>query len=185
MLYVWLVCLVVCVFVLSRITNSKINVFGGGFILSIFIMIAVYTFTGGAKEQATKEIKRQAQAKIEAAKAKEARRAAAEKKKAEEYEKCKTDSICWGNKHSLAATYKCQDAVERFAKYDFKWTDGVLGSKLTKVRWKNKDELTLTYSGDKIQFQNGFGAWQNMIYKCGYDPTNDKLLSVDVKPGRF
>ena len=60
-----------------------------------------------------------------------------------------------------------------------------MGSKMIKFRWKNKEQLTLTYFGDQIQFQNGFGAWQNMIYQCDYDPVNKKLLNVKVYPGRL
>lgn len=113
------------------------------------------------------------------------RAALVKKKRAEEYEKCKKDLQCWGDKHALKAIYACEDLIEKRAKVSFKWTDGILGSKITHFRWKDKNNLTLTYFGDKIQFQNGFGAWQDMTYQCDYDPVNEKLLSVGVKPGRF
>ena len=52
-------------------------------------------------------------------------------------------------------------------------------------RWKNEDRGILTYIGDKIRFQNGFGAWQDMIYECDYDPSTKSAMDVRVRPGRL
>ena len=98
---------------------------------------------------------------------------------------CKTDLECWGEKHALSATFASQKIIEKHAKYQFEWTDGWLGVKMSRFRWKNKSRQTLTYFGDQIKFQNGFGAWQNMTYQCDYDPINEKVLDVRVYPGRL
>ncbi|MBS1167322.1 MAG: hypothetical protein H6R00_3347, partial [Proteobacteria bacterium] len=70
---------------------------------------------------------------------------------------CKGDLQCWGDKHLFAATAACKPSVERLARLDFQWVDGILETKFAKFAWGNKTKGTLTYLGDAIQFQNGFG----------------------------
>ena len=84
--------------------------------------------------------------------------------------KCRHDLQCWGDKHNLAATFACQPLIEGMAKYDYEWTDGWLGAKLERFRWKDRKAGTLSYTGNKVKFQNGFGAWQHITYWCHYDP---------------
>ncbi|WP_024333086.1 hypothetical protein [Desulfotignum balticum] len=116
---------------------------------------------------------------------KERDRAERERQKAEEYERCKIDLQCWGKKHSLRATYASQESIEKLAKYDFEWVDGFWGSKLTHWKWLDENKYTLVYFGDQIKLQNGFGAWQRCIYMVKYDPINEKVLGVDIEPGRL
>lgn len=116
---------------------------------------------------------------------KEQQRIESERKKAEEYELCKKNLQCWAEKHDGNAYLKSREIIEKHAKYQFEWTDGFLDSKITHYRWHNQNRLTITYLGDKIKFQNGFSAWQNMIYQIDYDPLNEKLLNVSVRPGRL
>lgn len=108
-----------------------------------------------------------------------------ERKRAEQYEKCKLTLECWGERHSLRATFAAEKLIEKHAKYDFQWTDGWLEPKVSRMRWLDKNKLTLMYFGDKIKFQNGFGAWQNMIYRIDFDPINEKLLGINIQPGRL
>jgi len=98
---------------------------------------------------------------------------------------CKTDLQCWGDKHSIKASFACRPYVERLAKYQFEWTDGWLDTKFSRFRWKNKAKGQVTYVGDKIKFQNGFGAWQYATYTCDYDPVADVVLNMDAAPGRM
>ena len=83
---------------------------------------------------------------------------------------CRQDLQCWGDKNALAATFACEPLIESMARYDYKWTDGWLGVKLERFRWNNRAEGSLSYTGDEIQFQNGFGAWLRMTYWCHYNP---------------
>lgn len=108
-------------------------------------------------------------------------KAAAEQKEAE----CKSNLQCWGDRATVGAGVYCRDAVERLAKYSSKWTDGTFDSKFTHFRWLNKEKGTLTMIGDKIQFQNGFGAYQNHIYYCDYDPSSNKVQGARAEPGRL
>jgi hypothetical protein len=100
-------------------------------------------------------------------------------------EDCKKDLQCWGDKHLSTAAVWCDDQIERLAKYDFKWTDGWLESKFNRFRWYDQDSLIITFIGDKLQFQNGYGAWEYHIYECDFNTKIDAVLGVRVKPGRL
>jgi len=98
---------------------------------------------------------------------------------------CRADLQCWGDKHGIGASIACRPYVERLAKYQFEWTDGWLETKFSRFRWRNKEKGQLTYLGDRIKFQNGFGAWQFAIYTCDYDPISGVVMNVDASPGRL
>lgn len=115
----------------------------------------------------------------------EAERAERQRQKAEEYERCKIDLQCWGERHVISAASASQGMIERMAKYDFEWIDGFWKTKLSRWRWLDENKYTLVYFGDQIKLQNGFGAWQRCIYKVAYDPINDRVLDVEVSPGRL
>jgi hypothetical protein len=102
-----------------------------------------------------------------------------------EAEACKKDLQCWGDKHTVMAGFRCDSHVEKLAKYDFQWTDGFLEPKFSRFRWKSKESGIITYIGDKIRFQNGFGAWQNYVYECDLDPISQVVRDVRARPGRL
>lgn len=83
---------------------------------------------------------------------------------------CKKSLQCWGDRHSGRATVACTRAVEAQAEYQAEWTDGALESKFPTFGWADQSRGTLRYRGDKVKFQNGFGAWKNMRYACLYNP---------------
>ncbi len=98
---------------------------------------------------------------------------------------CKSDLHCWGEKHFVDASVKCVRPIERLAKYSSKWTDGWLTPKFSHYRWKDSKKGIITYIGDKIQFQNGFGAWQDHTYGCDFDPATGSVRGVRAVPGRL
>lgn len=104
---------------------------------------------------------------------------------AEENAACKLNLQCWGDRHISSPGFMCKKYIEKLAKYSFEWTDGIFETKFSKFKWKNQNLGYLTYVGDKIKFQNGFGAWQNMIYSCDIDPETGKVMGVLALPGRL
>ena len=101
---------------------------------------------------------------------------------------CQDDLRYWAEKHSFKASHQCQKAVERIAKYDFEWTVGWLDSKFSHYRWKDRKRGVVTYIGDKLKLQNGFGAWQNYVYSCDFLPSADgsgTVLDIQAEPGRL
>lgn len=112
------------------------------------------------------------------------RQTAAERaaKKAAAEANCQKDLKCWGEKHAGMAAVRCQTAVEREAQYQAEWTDSWAEVKFPRFGWADQEKGTLNYFGDKVKFQNGFGAWKHMIYVCTYDPKSEVVLSVLVTP---
>lgn len=99
-------------------------------------------------------------------------------------EKCSpSDLQCLGDKHLFSAAILCEHDIEKMAKYSHKWTDGILEPKFNRFRWTDAEKKNITYIGDTIQFQNGFGAWQNHIYECDISPSTLTLIAVRVGPG--
>ncbi|MEQ5834209.1 hypothetical protein [Marinobacter sp. NFXS9] len=105
--------------------------------------------------------------------------------KAAKAEECRKDIQCWGRENVASATTLCVQAVERRAKYEVKWTDGFADMKLSRRGWLDEDKGTLSYYGDQVQFSNGYGAFENYIYRCDYDPNTDTLLDLQMEPGRI
>ncbi|MDS9676838.1 hypothetical protein RME04_05755 [Pseudomonas aeruginosa] len=98
---------------------------------------------------------------------------------------CKKGLQCWGDKFNVSAGVYCKEPVARLAKYTARWTDGMLEPKFSHFRWLDKSQGTITYIGDKIEFQNGFGAFQKHIYECDFDPARTQVLDVRVHPGQL
>jgi len=116
----------------------------------------------------------------------EADKKAAAKKEAEAKEaECRQDLQCWGEKQSSGASVYCRQPIERLAKYQAEWTDKWYEPKFSRLRWDNKERGTITFIGDKIKFQNGFGAWQPMIYSCTFDGSSNTVISVNAFEGRL
>lgn len=98
---------------------------------------------------------------------------------------CRKSLQCWGDKHMIAAAVYCAGEVPKLASYTSRWTDGMLEPKLSRISWLDQEAGTLTFWGDKIEFQNGFGAWQTMTYSCDFDPASQIVLDVQAAPGRL
>lgn len=100
-------------------------------------------------------------------------------------EACNTDLQCWGEENWSAATNRCAKAIERLAEYEVKWTDSYPDTKLNRRAWLDEEEGTLSYYGDRVQFSNGYGAFQNYMYRCDYDPKTKSVLNLELEPGRI
>lgn len=98
---------------------------------------------------------------------------------------CRKELSCWAEEKTVTASVACKGPVERLAKYTARWTDGTFDLKFSHYRWKDQTKGTVTYIGDKIEFQNGFGAYQKHIYECDFDPATDAVLEVRARPGQL
>lgn len=106
-------------------------------------------------------------------------------KEAAEAEACRKDLQCWGQENWAAATNRCEREIESQAQYEVRWTDEYPDVKLSRRGWLDQEAGTLTYYGDRVQFSNGYGAFQNYVYRCDYDPVNKVVLDVQLEPGRL
>ncbi len=98
---------------------------------------------------------------------------------------CKLDATCTGKNLIISIGLNCQKSIEHLSKYIFKWTDGWLESKFNIFSWKDASKQSIVAFGDKIELQNGFGAWQNHIYACEIRVSDGIVLNVGANPGRL
>lgn len=127
-----------------------------------------------------------AAARAEAEQAARRERAEADRLAAEQADAgCRASLQCWGERHFVAAAVRCPREIERLARYSSEWTDGLLEPKFSHYRFSPMGDGIVVYIGDKVRFQNGFGAWQNMVYECTYDPARELVLDVAARPGRL
>ena len=105
--------------------------------------------------------------------------------KAEADAKCVQDLTCVGEKFIITVSGYCSQKVEQEAKNAVQWTDKTLEHKFGHYQWGNQDKSMVTLVGDKVQFQNGFGAFVNMVYACDVDVKSGDVLGVRVEEGRL
>ncbi|KZB73274.1 hypothetical protein AUQ43_18530 [Thalassospira sp. MCCC 1A01148] len=137
-----------------------------------------------ADQKAKAEAGAQAAADAAAKALAEAEVAAREKAEAEAVA-CRQSVSCYGDKYIASASVYCPDQIERLAKWDHEWTDGMLEMKFSHYRWKDKEAGIVDFIGDKLKMQNGFGAWQNVIYVCTFSTDPEMVLEVSAEPGRL
>ena len=113
----------------------------------------------------------------------DAKRAATER--AANIAQCRQDLKCWGDRHRVDAEMLCPRHIERRAQFAHEWTDGLFGNKFSQYRWANRTQGSITYIGDSVRFQNGFGAWQPQVYECDLNTEDKSVLSVRVRAGRL
>ena len=107
-----------------------------------------------------------------------------EKGKISKADSCLHDLKCWGDKHYLAATLLCKPLIERQARYAHRWTDGWLEAKFNRFMWKGKRNGVIAYRTQKIEFQNGFGAWVKLSSWCSYNPNTKEAEIINIVPRR-
>lgn len=101
------------------------------------------------------------------------RRAAVSSSRSQQSAQCRKDLRCWAERHDVDAQVRCKRTIERLANFSSEWTGSILQPMFTRFAWADQAAGTVTYYGDSIRFQNGFGAWQNMVYACTYNPATD------------
>ncbi len=84
--------------------------------------------------------------------------------------------------HIIEAEIDCKPLIERHAKYSVKWTDGLLGGIFSKA---GQNGNVISYYGDKVQLQNGFGAYATYSYKCNYNTVTGTTDLVALEKGRL
>lgn len=97
---------------------------------------------------------------------------------------CRADFECWTNSHKADANSACRPYLERLAQYDFRWTYNPLDGRFSRASVSDDGDV-ITYVGDRVEFQNGFGAWMTHTYSCTYSASTASVLSVDATPGRL
>lgn len=98
---------------------------------------------------------------------------------------CMRNLKCWAERHVSTIEGQCKRMIERYAKNQAEWVSGFLENMFTHYLWANENGGVIRYIGDKVKFQNGFGAWTRYRYSCDYDPFNSTLLVSALEEGRI
>lgn len=95
-----------------------------------------------------------------------------------------TDTQCNFDKNLVDAVTKCKPLVERSAKYEYEWTDGILDPMFSHGRLNSKANQ-LTFVGDKVKFNNGFNAKTTMTYSCTLDLQSKEVVDFKIAQGKL
>jgi hypothetical protein len=98
---------------------------------------------------------------------------------------CRAEVACWAAHWAHLAESRCPERIERLARYAVRWTDGMLEPKFSRAKWADEAAGSVTWAGDRVEFQNGFGAWEPQIYTCTLDPAAPDAVEVTAQPGRL
>lgn len=98
---------------------------------------------------------------------------------------CKESLDCFASEYQGRAGVDCRGPIEHLAKNNFEWTTGAFEARFPRARWLDQSAKTITYVGDTIKFQNGFGAWVIHTVECDYDPQAKTVLAVRATPGQL
>ena len=97
----------------------------------------------------------------------------------EELEQYKHDPVWLITNYGSMARNQCSTAVENSAKNDFKWMSSDPIERFPKYYESNQGiPYEVVVLGDKVQYQNGFGAFIRMSYECMYNYKTDKAFAV-------
>lgn len=108
-----------------------------------------------------------------------------EKKTTEAPKACSnTDTQCNFDTNLVDAITKCKPLVERAAKFEYEWTDGMLDPMFSHGRINSKKN-EFTFIGDKVKFTNGFNAKTNMTYSCTLDLKTKEVTDFNIAQGKL
>lgn len=95
-----------------------------------------------------------------------------------------SDAQCVFADLSVRGAPACRRAIEQQAQYDVKWSDGILHPMFDTGAWGGSEHASMILSGDRVQMQNGFGAWKPMQYYCKVNVTSGVVEQVEIVAGR-
>ncbi|CAH3779769.1 hypothetical protein I9Y19_003266 [Citrobacter freundii] len=95
-----------------------------------------------------------------------------------------TDTQCNFDKYMVDAVTKCKPLIEKSAKFEFEWTDGLLDPMFSHGSIDSqKNELT--FIGDKVKFTNGFNAKTTMTYSCTLNLKSKEVTHFKIQQGKL
>ena len=98
---------------------------------------------------------------------------------------CNKSLSCLAEKHIIYAGAICQSPIQKISKYSYEWTDGFSTPRFSHYRWVSQSKGIITYIGDEIKLQNGFGAWAHYTYECDFDTAKQSVIDVRATQGRI
>ena len=106
------------------------------------------------------------------------------KHKAAEEAACRNDLKCWAETNEKSASVRCIIAIQDRAKFEYDWISGAM-PRFAQYAWVNKASGVISYRGDQIKLQNGFGVFSQHRYSCSYDPSKGEVTDVTIVQGKL
>lgn len=98
----------------------------------------------------------------------------------------RNDLRCKAGAGMAAAAAACPAHIERRSEYSARWTDNAQNPKFSLYVWT---DLTvggsITYIGDRVEFQTATGAYRPMHYLCDMAADGETVLGARVYQGRL
>jgi hypothetical protein len=95
---------------------------------------------------------------------------------------CEANIKCIARKFDVTGPARCHVAtnvrVDSIAKHEYRWVDSMFQPDFQSMQLGGSG--TITYTGDKLEFQNGFGAWNRAKYRCDYNYMTDTADNIEI-----
>jgi hypothetical protein len=104
-------------------------------------------------------------------------------KQRKEDEACIADVSCWAKRHLQEASRVCSTAIEQQARFDYRW-EAMRPDRFTSAIMHNNGQQ-ISFIGNALKLQNGFGAWLPYSYNCRYDIGTKAVVAVEINEGRM
>jgi hypothetical protein len=141
--------------------KKPVGCLGWAFVILVFIPLMIVMFAGSSSKSSDGSATAENQAAVDQA--------------------CLGSLQCIAEKKLIYAHVACPPYIERLAKNSVKWADeGFMEKKFSRYKWSGAGPGNVTYLGDKVQFQNGFGAYINMVYACEVDVAAERVVKAEI-----
>ena len=94
---------------------------------------------------------------------------------------CNESVECLGNINQQHFYNYCGFAIEKRAKFAFRWSNKEPDPQFSKFKWLDQASSKITTFGSNVQFQTATGAWQTINYECDLDLVEKRVIAVRVK----
>lgn len=145
----------------------KRNDFGCGSILAVVFIIVLFAAIFGEEDSAAPTS------------------ATVDDDKPEVSEKPCDSDACLSDRFMIDASVACKPYIQKLSKYQYEWLDGWTMPTFSRYSVSREGDVAITYFGDALKFQNGFGAWSNIIYMCKYNTSTGLVMDYMAEEGRL
>lgn len=99
---------------------------------------------------------------------------------------CANEQECMVSRLTIPAQVACREAIARHARYDVRWEGGMLGEDMfVRAGWSDETKTAITFAGDAVSLQNGFGAFSRVTYFCTVNTLSKAVTGLKVIQGRL
>lgn len=90
---------------------------------------------------------------------------------------------CAALKVMREASLACKAPIEQLAAFNPQWTQPGADSIFNDYSWLDERKGTITFTGNKVEFQNAGGAKMPVAYECDFDPAANVVIDARARVG--